>query len=536
MAGWAGPPGAAVDPSDLDGMAVPGLPTSDRCGAMLAQGDAWIERGREAGARMVDGRIEQAVADVSPRRVVLRRDPIGLRPLYYACSRDRRTLAWASRPTQLAALGWVDASADWEGILDVLSASPTFDPARTCITGIRQVPPGHRIEWEPGRVRVVKQWDPADHVWDGGRGPRRPAAEFAALLVDAVGRRADDRTGILLSGGIDSPSVAAAAVRGGLRPRTLSSVFPRHPSVDESGRIREVHARLGLDGDLVAVDDRGLEPADELALHGEPHVAPNHGHMVGLLREAARLGHGTLLDGHDGDGALGPMHGLGRHLATRPRLARDVLRYAASVGIPRAHAVRVLASELAPAAGHAVYGRVRHRRTAQAVAELQWAGPGILEWGEAHGHRPSWRDNQLRSAGPNLARSVVMLDRMAAAHGLHLAHPFADQGLLEFLLGLPPQAKHLHGRSKGLAREGFSELPSVIRDQGRKTAFNAAAEASHPLEALAPLVLDPRVPVPGVDYDALRRRVVSGGAYQPGEMGLLRRLALTHRFLALRAR
>jgi hypothetical protein len=127
-----------------------------------------------------------------------------------------------------------------------------------------------------------------------------------------------------------------------------------------------------------------------------------------------------------------------------------------------------------------------------------------------------------------------MMGHGADAAGVVLRHPFGDRELLEFLLSLPPEAKHAGGRWKALVRDGFPELPSAVRDNPRKTIFDEAVEAVHPLSRMRQELCDPPVPVPGVDYDVLRTRLESGRAFEPGDVAAMRRLALAHRFLAAR--
>jgi asparagine synthase (glutamine-hydrolysing) len=530
MAGIAGQGGLTAN--SIDSMAVPGLCVAAKAENLLAQGSARLENGPGENRRLVDGTLEQAVADIGRDSVTLRRDAVGVRPLYFACSADGRSLAWASRLTQLVNLEWVDTSIDWDGLLDIVAAAPRFDPAATCVAGIRQVPPGHRLEWRPGRMTVVREWEPERFVWEGGRGPDRPAEEFAERLETAVRRRLDGGAAILLSGGLDSTAVAAAAVRAGVRPRALSSVFPRFPSVDETPRILAVRAALGLDGDLVEVRDGGIADLDaELALHGEPHVAPNHSHMSALLGEAAARRRMVVLDGHDGDGALGPLSGLGSLVLGRPRLARQALAYLASGGRSRRTTLKVWAAECLPSPARRALraGLLPWRRRSSPLA---WAGVEILERARQPVERGNrWRQSQLEAVGPRLARGVTLIDRMGASAGVEVRHPFADRELLEFLLSLPPEVKHAGGRWKALVRDGFPELPGEVRDLRTKTIFDPAVAAAHPLEQIAPLLCDPEVSVPGVDYEALRDRLASRRPYVVGELSLMRRLALAHLFL-----
>lgn len=474
--------------------------------------------------------LSSATVDTTDQPIVLRRDAIGVRPLYYSVSADGRRLAWAERLPSLLEQSWVDKGVDWEGLLDIVTHAQRFDPERTCVAGVRQVPPGHRLEWQPGRLALVREWMPERFLWDGGPGPDDPAGEFADRLQDAVVRHVPAGATILLSGGLDSTAVAAAAVRAGLPVRAVSSVFPRFATVDETERILDVRTALGIEGDLVEVDDHGIEDLDdELDLHGEPHVAPNHAHFAGLVHAAAGQGATVLVDGHDGDGALGSMHGLGRLVLTRPRLASDVLTYLAAAGLPRRAAIRAWATDCLPLS---VYRFARSGWRRARPPDITWIDDELRgRISPPVSSNDRWRTAQLAAVGPRLGRAVTMMDRVAARSGIELRHPFADQALLEFLLSLPPEAKHAGGRWKALVRDGFPELPESVRLRPEKTFFDDAVAAAHPLSVMARELSDPAVPVPGVDYGALGARLTSGRPYVRGELGLMRRLALAHRFL-----
>jgi len=517
----------------VDEMAVPGLPTAGQGPGVLAQGDAQLHRApHNGGWLLVDGCIEQASAEVRPELVRLRRDPLGVRPMYYALSPDARRLGWASRPTQLLHLAWVDRRPSWDGLLDVLTAAGR-DQGHTCWTGIRQLPPGHRLDWRPGRTTsLIQEWDPSAFAWDGGPGPPRPAEEFAARLEQAVARRVDAGTTLLLSGGLDSSSVAAAAARRRLRPPTLSLSLPGFPSADETDRVLDVRARLDLDGELLEVLPDGVECIDdELALHGEPHFMLNHNFLTALLKAAAAGGGRTTMTGHYGDDVLGRMSGLGPLLLRRPKLAVEALGYLAAAGRPRRRTIAGWLYECAPRWAKRVAAPLPWLPSRRPPAP--WLSRDLFQrHRDPISPRRSWRAAQLLIGGAHTARAALVADRAAAAAGVDLRQPFADRELVEFALSLPPEAKHAGGRMKALVRDGFPELPASVRERPGKTSLTEASVAAHPMAAMAGLLCEPPSPVPGVDYDALRARLAAGTPYVGDELPLMRRLALIHRFLA----
>lgn len=520
-------------------MAIANLTPSAATSRLVSQGKAGLRDVGQGRWRQWDrAGEEQVVADVRPNRVELQRDPLGVRPLYYATSPDADRLAWATHPSQLAAVPWVDTSPHWDRLLDVVSGSPPADPRRTCMVGVRQVQPGHRLAWRPGHVEEVRYWNPADHLWDGEPAKEDAVAQFAELLQDALGRRVDRPAALFLSGGIDSPTLACAAVRGGLPVHAVSAVHPYFPSADESANIRAVLDALALEGDMV--DDDG--PADfgrdvELALHGEPHGAASHAVYHGLVRAAAQRGYTLAIDGCDGDSALGYLDGIGQYTFSRPRLCFGCWRFIRrATGVEARVLARTWLRDISPAAATLLGRGMSRARPSTGQADSRaplgsWKAELVSHQRARTQQRRSWRETQLLAAGPFLSEAIVLMDRVAEDCGVEAVHPFADRGLIEFLLAQPPEVKHIGGQWKGLARAAFPELPACVRGAVRQVDITPVVNAQYPLTRLAPMLADPAVPVPFVDYEALRGRLASNAPYEPGELSQLRALALVHRFL-----
>jgi asparagine synthase (glutamine-hydrolysing) len=540
VAGWLEAESRSVGVALPAAMAVPDLGIAAQTPQLLAQGDARIAQVGDHQWNQHDGwPDEEVIVELDPERVVLRRDALGVRPLYYACSPDRTRLAWASRPTQLAAVPWVDRRPHWDTLLDVLAVAPRSDPTRTCLEGIRQVRPGHFLEWRPGRTIEIQHWDPSDYLWDGGRGPRDAFAGFASLVGDVLQKRITEPSALLLSGGIDSPTLAAAAMRRHLPVVGLSNIYPRFPATDESVNICAVLNALGMTGELLTPMETAsqFDVDAELNLTGEPNLATGQAVYIHMLRAAAERGYRLVIDGHNGDSALGPLDGVGRFLPARPVLAVQTWRVHRARGdAPRALARRWL-HDLSPTAFDLLKGGKAmlwpsgpHFETRPLMA--LW-GRQLLDRQRAEG-RLSWQETQLMAASPWTSELMVVLGRMADSFGIDIVHPFADRPLIEFLLSLPPEVKHAGGRAKGLARMAFPELPAAVRLGANKVFADGVFEALHPLSEMRHLLQDPTVAVPFVNYERLRERLASAQPYEVGELHHLRVLVLAHRFLETR--
>jgi asparagine synthase (glutamine-hydrolysing) len=183
-----------------------------------------------------------ALWDRRRRTLWLARDPLGVKPLVYACKDDR--LAFGSEAKAILASGLIDARLD-EASLH-LSMNLRYVPGeRTLFAGIRRVPPGSVLRVEHGTAtvhRVVSlDWtpdeQPTENTWVEG---------IRAHVEDAVERQllADVEVGVSLSGGIDSSAVVAMIRRhrsGTLRTFTLGFNEPW----DENEPARRVAERFG---------------------------------------------------------------------------------------------------------------------------------------------------------------------------------------------------------------------------------------------------------------------------------------------------
>lgn len=200
-----------------------------------------------------NGDFAFALHDARSRTLVLARDRMGVRPLFY--TEQGGMLFFASEIGALLALPGVTAE------IDPLALDQIFTlwcpiPPRTAYRGIHELPPGHVMIVQDGR-RTVRPWwqlsypDRADAP-PAGR-VETQAEELRALLDDAtrIRLRADVPVGAYLSGGLDSSFIAALAARRvthGLRTFSLTFRSAEH---DESAWQRQVAATLDAEADSV---------------------------------------------------------------------------------------------------------------------------------------------------------------------------------------------------------------------------------------------------------------------------------------------
>src|SRR4051812_6755185 len=159
----------------------------------------------------LNGMFALALWDANRGRLLLARDRMGQKPLYYA-ETPGGGLVFGSEPKALLAHPSVPPRLDPRGLARYLFYEYVPPPHSTW-EGVRKLPPGHVLVWENGRSSLHRYWSPR---WDGPwqrPDPFGVAAErFWAQFVGAVGDhlRADVPVGVFLSGGLDSSSVARA--------------------------------------------------------------------------------------------------------------------------------------------------------------------------------------------------------------------------------------------------------------------------------------------------------------------------------------
>jgi asparagine synthase (glutamine-hydrolysing) len=170
----------------------------------------------EHGRRCVEylrGMFAFAIWDRPQRRLLLARDRLGVKPLYYALS-DDGALHFASEIKALLAAGAVKPELNYAALSDFAANRAPMGDA-TLFRGIKRLPPGHTLLWRDGKVSIERYWDVSFSKPDGPLAGSPSEADYVArfreLFEEAVRLRlmADVPLGMFLSGGIDSSAIAA---------------------------------------------------------------------------------------------------------------------------------------------------------------------------------------------------------------------------------------------------------------------------------------------------------------------------------------
>lgn len=262
----------------------------------------------EACVHRLNGQWAFAIWEAKRRRLFLSRDRLGVRPLFYTQSGGR--FLFASEIKSLLACPGVQAELD-PIALDQIFTFWVSLPPRTAFRNIWQLPPGHSLFWEDGRIRVSQYWRlqyPA--LAEMARDHQQEAAEeLASLLLDAtrLRLRSDVPVAVYLSGGLDSSFITALACGlAGDRLRSFSVSF-EDSEFDESAYQKQ--ASDFLQTRHSDVHCHGAEIADvfpEVIRHAEQPILRTAPAPLFMLSRLVRdSGFKVVLSGEGCDEILG---------------------------------------------------------------------------------------------------------------------------------------------------------------------------------------------------------------------------------------
>jgi len=272
----------------------------------------------ELGEACVDrlrGMFAFALWDRREQRLLLARDRVGKKPLFYARQGDR--LWFASEPRAILATGTVPRGVE-PAAIDLFLHYQNVPAPRSAFAAIRKLRAAHTLTWQGGTDRTRRYWrlsyadvDPAPDEEETCERIREALLEATRLRL-----RSDVPVGALLSGGVDSSTVVAAMARSTAEPVRTFSIGFDVADFDETAYAREVARRYGTDHHELVLDDSVLDLMPRLVWHyGEPFADPSALATFALSELASR--HVTVaLNGDGGDEAF---CGYTRHAPPLPR-------------------------------------------------------------------------------------------------------------------------------------------------------------------------------------------------------------------------
>ncbi len=250
---------------------------------------------------MFRGMFAFAIWDARRHCLFLARDPMGIKPLYYAQAGSY--FVFASEVRTLLGTGVLRPRIDPAGLINYLTYGSAYDPL-TLVEGIRALPPGHTLTWEPGAVRLSQYWDLAT-----ARVPSAPASDqqgtakcWQPVLEEAVRMQlvSDVPLGVFLSGGIDSSALVSILSRSGITASTFSIVF-QEGSFSEAQHSRAIAARFHTDHHEINVSETDVLAAIPNALRAMDLPTMDGINTYFVSRETRRAGVKVALSGLGGD-------------------------------------------------------------------------------------------------------------------------------------------------------------------------------------------------------------------------------------------
>jgi asparagine synthase (glutamine-hydrolysing) len=483
------------------------------------------------------GVFSGAVAD--DERVWCFRDHLGFKPFFYR--EDARGFFAATEAKQVVAGAGIPREPDLDGIQGILFGGPR----KLGIRGVERFPSSSTGSVDrSGRVRFTGYWDPEKLLETARLTPAETIERLRELMEQAVSRTVSGNDVVALSGGIDSPVVAAFAASrhtelSGRPLQALSAVFPHLPSVDELPYIELVRDRLNIPLETYVPAARPLDRADFWAdLLDGPVDTLSIPEVAEISAHTRRLGARRLLTGELFEYVVCMRQHVIAHLilhgrwrSAGRRLAEERARGFSWSSILRPHAVALLPPSIATR-----YVRLRNRDHADLPAWLERGRVSGLGYRRdlQYPARRRWLEAQLAPTGRGGSSSTIEANEICSAyHGIQPRTPLTDIDLWEFCLSLRAETKFPNRVLKVLVRHAMEGLlPEEILWRKDKTGFDAHVMATAEWDEIRRWTIESKHRIAGIDYVALDARLQSH-AMDSFELGRARDLARAHAFLSL---
>ena len=491
---FSGPAGASREPLCLfDGFLDNGPEIADALGGpTMAEPETLLATGYRRWGRgllpRLRGDFVLLVWDSQQGEGLIARDQLGVRSIYL--SETLGGVCFASEIHQLLALLPTRPSPDTASVAHWVAVS-NRPGAATLYAGVRRLNPGSVLLLDSHGAREEAYWTP--RFAEPLDLPAPQLSQRVGSALDCAVRRRidpDGATGVLMSGGLDSASVAAvAAAQAPGMVSAYAGVFPDHPAVDESDLIGQLRDALELPGTSVEVRAGGLlaSALESLEAWQVPLLGWGDFWTLPLLRVAASAGVTVTLGGDGGDELFGPRVYL---LADRLRggCPREALALAlelpgAGDRPPRRQVARVLGNwALAGAIPYGLHnavwralanGRAPHWMRPETVRDLV-ESDDPLAWKRLDG--PRWWAHIAHGLTRGVEETGIFEHqrRRAALAGLEARHPLFDLDLVELGLRQPPEATLDRYLTRPVLRASMAGLlPDAVRLRPAKALFDS---------------------------------------------------------------
>jgi asparagine synthase (glutamine-hydrolysing) len=450
---------------------------------------AFLEWDTDCFTRM-RGMFAVALWTESTGRLVLARDRVGIKPLYFA--RRGEDLYFGSELKAIFVHPEISRSLSLNGLDCYLSLN--YVPAPwTLVEGIEKLRPGHWLEWRGGSVRTECYWQLPFRGERAEQDPRAAQEELDQLLKQSVAEHllSDVPLGIWLSGGVDSSTMLHYATSASTRPLQTFSISFHGRSFDESPYIREVAQQYGSEHHELDMSELEDLPAtiEEFAYYSDEPSADAGAVPLWLLSKLTKR-HATVVLSGEGADEL-----FGGYLTYRASLLARTIRRSPSpaLGLMQALVRRWPVSDEKISLEYKVKRFLEGCRMAPGRAHVYWNGT-FSDAEKRQLLQPPLPDalnttlQDLAAAGDSLAAYLwfdqkyflpddilTKVDRISMAHSIEVRPPFLDHRIVEFAAGLPAQQK-IHGSRQKVILKNLmrDKLPPSVLSR-KKVGFDIPA-------------------------------------------------------------
>jgi len=450
-----------------------------------------LERWGESAAERLLGDFAFAFYDAHERRLLLARDPLGQRPLFW--HRGKRFVAFASMPSGLHALDSIDRRPDETTLLRHLGGLGRAGPG-SFHSDVERVEPGHVVTVKPDGATRRRYWRPRRRAL-GLKSFEDHVEAFRAELDSAVARRlrgAGDVVAAHLSGGWDSNAVAATAARlaapSGRRVIAFTHVPGRPGSepmpfdrLGDEGGLAAATAALHPNMEHVSLPGAGRSPLADLDLYASLFERPvfnlcNHVWLSQIREAASAAGAKVLLSGEIGNWTIS---------AAPNALLADFLREGRwrawsgealhMVASGRARLRGVAASSFAPWLPAGLLSRLERFSSAPDASLMNPVHPRLRDAIAAERTLEAAPGGRGKDYFAEAADALMEMDwgehrkGILGGWGIDKRDPTADPRLIDFCLSLPLDMLMKNGVRRPLARAALSDrIAPAVLDERRK--------------------------------------------------------------------
>ena len=416
--------------------------------------------------RRLRGMFALAIWDERKRELILARDPLGIKPLYYY--RTETVFVFASEVRALLASGLVPRRLNADGVASYLATGSIESPL-TIVDGVRQLLPGQylRVHATEGKLEIsIGDFAAATHQVNGLRSRADAVARLRAELEESVRLHlvSDVPLGVFLSGGMDSSALVALTTQiTGCPPRTFSVVFDE-ATYSEASHARAIAAKFHTDhcetrlteDQLLDVLPHAIASLDQPTMDGiNTFVVSKAVKQAGVTVALSGLGGDELFAGYPSfrralkvqatssiaKQFLRSVSGFGKVALNGSTQRQKFWQLAASSGRPE-DVYRISRQLFSPQSVKALTSRDSHAGkyesdrtdTVNAISELELRG---------------YMTNTL----------LRDTDAMSMAHSLEVRVPLVDVKVVDFALSLPGKWKlNGNGVAKPLLADALADL------------------------------------------------------------------------------